>query len=89
MKRLARAFFERLVDVCGSNLRDYQTGETIARAFVLSWGGRIHLLGLRGNDQVLPVFLPQERMSFWKRSIGFTVHPRPDFPREADVSLPR
>ncbi len=59
-----------------------RTGETIARAIVVGWGGKIHLLGLRGRDQVIPVFLPQHKMSFWKRSIGFTVHPRPDFPRE-------
>jgi hypothetical protein len=71
-----------LVTVVGSNLRDYRTGETIARAIVVGWGGKIHLLGLRGRDQVIPVFLPQHKMSFWKRSIGFTVHPRPDFPRE-------
>ena len=86
-----RVIFQRilglLVTMVGSDLRDYRTGEIIARAIVLSWGGKIHLLGLRGRDQVIPVFLPQHKMSFWKRSIGFTIHPRPDFPREREEVL--
>ncbi len=47
------------------------------------WRGQVHLLGLEGEDQVLPRFLPQERMTFWDRRIGFTTHPPPDFPPEA------
>jgi hypothetical protein len=40
---------------------------------------------LRGDDQVIPMFLPQEKMSFWKRKIGFTTHPPPDFPSEPET----
>ncbi len=73
------------VRIFGTNLTDYRTGEKIARAFVFCWGGHIHLIGLQGKDQVIPIFLPQEKLTFWKRRIGFTVHPRPDFPRETSA----
>ena len=82
VSQMIKPLFAALVKVFGTNLKDCRTGEWIARAIILSWGGRVYLLGLHGKDQVIPIFLPQGNMSFWKRTIGFTVHPRPDFPRE-------
>jgi hypothetical protein len=86
---LARPFFTAFVALFGTNLVDYRTGEWIAKAVVFPWRGNIYFLGYHGKDQVIPLFLPQDRIQFWKRKIGFTVHPPPDFPREApSKSLP-
>ncbi len=71
-----------VVTVLGSDLTDERTGRKMARALVVAWRGRIYLLGLEGDDQVRPVFLPQEGMPFWRRAIGFSTYPAPDFPRE-------
>lgn len=71
-----------LVTTFGTTLIDERTGEKVAKAFLFCWGGRIYLIGYEGKDQVRPVFLPQERISFWKRKIGFATHPPPDFPAE-------
>jgi hypothetical protein len=80
--KFLHSILDLMVRTLGTDIEDYRTGKKIARALVLCWRGRIHLLGLRGEDQVIPLFLPQEKMSFWNRQIGFTIHPRPDFPRE-------
>jgi hypothetical protein len=61
----------------------------VARALIVPWRGRIYLLGLQGDDQVRPVFLPQAEMPFWKRAIGFTTHAAPDFPREPALPAAR
>ena len=60
-----------------------RTGAKVARAVMVCWRGRVYLFGYDGKDQVIPVFLPQKHMTFWKREIGFATHPPPDFPREA------
>jgi hypothetical protein len=85
MKNVFHAILDLGVAIFGSNLIDYRTGRKIARAMVVPWGGKIYLLGLRGDDQVIPMFLPQEKMTFWKRKIGFTTHPPPDFPSEPET----
>ena len=69
-----------LAGVFGSDLRDYRTGEKIGRAFLIPWRGKVHVVGLQ--EPVRVIFLPQERLTFWKQEIGFTAHPPPDFPHE-------
>jgi hypothetical protein len=69
-------------------LIDERTGEPVAKAVMFCWRGKIYLLGLQGKDQVIPVFLPQKRMTFWKRGIGFSTHAPPDFPREINRENP-
>ena len=63
-----------------SDLVDFHTGKKIGRALLLPWRGKIHVIGL--EDAVQVAFVPQERLTFWKQEIGFTAHPRPDFPHE-------
>ena len=63
-----------------SDLVDFRTGKKIGRALLLPWRGKIHVIGL--NESVQVAFIPQERLTFWKQEIGFTVHPPPDFPHE-------
>ena len=84
MSRRLRTGFNGLVTglahLFGSNLIDYRTGRKIGRAFLVPWRGKILIIGLR--EHVIPVFLPQERATYWKQEIGFTVHSPVDFPRE-------
>jgi hypothetical protein len=76
-----------LVTLFGNDLTDERTGRKVGRALLLCWRGRIHVLGWEGEDQVIPTFLPQEQMVFWDRQIGFTTHPPPDFPHEAETPV--
>jgi hypothetical protein len=75
-----RSAFALFVQLFGATLRDERTHEPVAKAIMFCWRGKIYLLGFQGKDQVMPVFLPQKKMSFWERKIGFTTHPPPDFP---------
>ena len=62
----------------GTKIIDQRTGESLGRAFVFAWRGRIHVIGL--HVAVRPTFLPQQRVTYWKQELGFTTHPPPDFP---------
>jgi hypothetical protein len=75
-----RPIFNLMVRLFGATLVDERTHEPVAKAMMFCWRGKIYLLGYEGKDQVLPIFLPQKRLTFWKREIGFTTHPPPDFP---------
>lgn len=67
--------FFRLI---GSEIRDCRTGKLLGRGLVFYWGGRVHLLGC--DCAVVPVPMPQSRLTYWTQSIGFTAHPEVDFP---------
>ncbi len=70
-------FLARLI---GSRIHDAQTGRLLGRAFLVSWGGKLHLLGYSGPP-VIPVFLTQSALSYSRQSLGFTQHPEVDFER--------
>jgi hypothetical protein len=82
MKKLLRSFGVRLARSFGSEIRDAETGDVIGRALLISWGGRVHIIGL--EQSVRPVFLPQRRLTYWKQSLGFTLARAVDFPNERD-----
>ncbi len=82
-RRLARAVGMRLVHLFGARLRDAETGEVLGRVLIVPWRGRVHVIGLE-ELTVRPVFIPQERLTYWKQDLGFTRQPPPDFPREAE-----
>lgn len=83
--RRARLFLRPLLvglmRLCGSDIVDHRTGRVIGRGLLVAWRGRVHVLGLR--EVVVPVFAPQERVTYWRQTIVFTAHPPPDFPHEA------
>lgn len=79
-----RPIFNFVVRLFGTTLLDERTQEPVAKAMMFCWRGKIYLLGYEGRDQVMPIFLPQERLTFWKRKIGFTTHPPPDFPGKSE-----
>ncbi len=63
----------------GSRLADAETGKVLGRAFLVPWRGRVLFVGYDGPP-LRPVFLPQERVTYWKQEIGFAAPPPPDFP---------
>ena len=78
-----RSVMFEILDVFASDIRDIDTGERIGRALFIPWRGRIIVVGkgLAGYALV-PKFCPQRRLTFWKCELGFTKHPKPDFPHE-------
>src|ERR1700734_2721188 len=45
-----------LVVLFGNDLTDERTGRKVGRALLFCWRGRIHVVGLEGQDQVIPEF---------------------------------
>jgi N-acetylglucosaminyldiphosphoundecaprenol N-acetyl-beta-D-mannosaminyltransferase len=76
-----RKLFLRLVDLLASEIHDHRNGRSLGRAVLLGWGGGFRVIGHEGLPPLIPQFLPQGRLTYWKQSIGFTTTPRPDFPR--------
>lgn len=84
MKQLVRDVGVSFVRRFGMKIRDHQSGRVLGRAFVVYWGGRIHIIGLEAA--VRPEFLPQQRLTYWKQELGFSVHPTVDFKNERPTS---
>ncbi len=80
LRRVARDAVVRLARTIGMQIRDPASGETLGRAFVIPWRGKLHIVGL--DRPVRAVFLPQKRLTYWKQELGFTTHPPLDFPNE-------
>jgi hypothetical protein len=80
MKMKIRAVLLWLAHRLGSEIRDSRTGAPLGRALMVCWRGKVHFIGL--NQAVVPYFLPQERLTYWKQELGFTQQPKPDFPHE-------
>lgn len=81
-----RSFLKKLggiyIRILGSPIRDEESGELLGKAFILVWRGRIHLIGFTGAVPLKPVFRIQDRIRYWRQSVGFTRSSPPDFPRE-------
>ncbi|MEM7387603.1 MAG: hypothetical protein AAF514_21930 [Verrucomicrobiota bacterium] len=67
--------------VFGMTLRDERTGEVLGKALVIPWRGKVHLIGYRNETPLTPEFLPQERITYWKQTLGFRSYPDPDYQR--------
>ena len=79
IKQLVRAVGLAVLRALGTTITDARTGRRLGRAFIFSWRGTVRIIGL--ETPVVPVFLPQTRLTYWKQELGFTTHPAPDFPR--------
>jgi hypothetical protein len=82
MKELIRNLSLKIIDLFASEINDCMTGRRLGRGLVIGWGGRIQVVNYHGRPLV-PMFLHQSRMTFWRQQVGFTSHPDPDFPRIA------
>lgn len=71
----------RIARALGSPIRDAYSGEVIGRGLVIALGRRIWVIGVEEN--LVPVFAPQRRLTYWRQQLGFTRHPPVDYPREA------
>jgi N-acetylglucosaminyldiphosphoundecaprenol N-acetyl-beta-D-mannosaminyltransferase len=76
-----RNLFLQLLDHVASEIHDIESGRFLGRALLLGWGGEYRVIGHEGLPPLIPKFLPQKRLTYWKQSIGFSTTPRPDFPR--------
>jgi len=83
-KRILRTLGLGFCDLFSTTIRDCCTGEKLGRGLLVSLGGKILLIGYRGRA-LIPRFLPQVHLSFWKQAIGFTAQEQPDF---ASLSAP-
>jgi hypothetical protein len=82
MRKFIRLVGLSLARIFGSRVTDVQTGKALDKALIIPWRGKIHVIGLKKN--IRPMFQPQKRLTYWKQTIGFTVHEPPDFPLVAD-----
>lgn len=80
IRHLIRSLVLKIARTFGTPLKDFRTGESLGRAFIIAWRGKIHVIGLQAV--VRPTFQPQKRLTYWKQEIVFTEHPPPDFQRE-------
>jgi hypothetical protein len=80
MKKFFRQIGMCLVRVFGSDIRDLEDGLVLGRAFLFSFGGRIHMIGYEGPP-LRPACIPQSRIKYWRLTVGFTRAQAPDFPR--------
>ncbi len=62
-------------------IRDVESGAVLGRAFVVAWGGRVHLLGFTGEVPLRPVAVPREKLGYWRVTLGFTAAREPDYLR--------
>ena len=80
MRNFLRAIGLVFARIIGTRLVDFQTGRDLGKALIIPWRGKVHVIGL--EQAVRAVFLPQQRLTYWKQEIGFTTQPPPDFARE-------
>lgn len=58
---------------------DVKTGELLGKAFVIACGTKVLVIGYRGRKPLVPVFLPDKKLRYWKLKIGFTSAEEPDY----------
>ena len=79
MKRALQTILLKFCRTFGTKVYDAQSGEMLGRCMMISWKGRMHIIG--AESHWVPVPLPQKRMTYWKQEIGFTCHPTETPPR--------
>lgn len=84
MRNFLRKLGQAWVRSFGSVIRDDETGEVLGRALIFVWRGTIHVVGFTGGVPLRPVFRGQDRVRYWRQSIGFTRHSAPDFSGKQD-----
>lgn len=70
----------RLARWLGSDIVDHRTGQVLGRGLLIAFRGKIHVIGV--GPMIVPMWVPQKRLAYWKQEIVFTAHPPPDFPHE-------
>jgi len=58
---------------------DAKSGELLGRAVIVAFGTRAFVIGYRGRKPLVPIFLPEKKLKYWKLRIGFTAAKEPDY----------
>lgn len=58
---------------------DVKTGEILGSAIVVAFGTKVMVIGYRGKNPLVPVFLPEKKLCYWKMRIAFTSAEEPDY----------
>lgn len=77
MRTVVRSVILFFARTFGTEIKDADSGDSLGRAFVIPWRGKIHFIGLQ--RALRPVFQSQQRLTYWKQELIFTTHPPPDF----------
>ena len=87
-KLSVRKAFLKIIALCSSEILDVKTGESLGRGLILGWRGHPWVIGHPGLPPLIPLFPPQKRLTYWKQSIGFTTHAKPDYSRIEGATSP-
>lgn len=87
-KLVVRNLGLKLIGLFSTEIRDCVTGESLGKALIVALGGRLRVIGHSGLPPLIPRFHSQKRLTYWKQSIGFTTHPKPDYNRLSCVRSP-
>lgn len=68
-----------LAGTFGTRLRDAE-GNVLCRAFIISWRGYIHLIGVPRLSNLKPVPIARQRATYWRQSLVWEQAGPPDFP---------
>lgn len=81
MKKPLRRIGLVVVRLFGSDIHDLDDGAVLGRALVVAFGGRVHLVGYNGLP-LRPASVAQNRVKYWRITIGFKKAEVPDYPNE-------
>ncbi len=81
MRASLRKLGNLYIRLLGSPIRDEETGELLGRALIVVWRGRVHVVGFTGGMPLKPVFCSQDKVVYWRQSLGFIRATPPDYPR--------
>ena len=84
IRKFVRDIGVKIAQTIGSPVKDFRSGKSLGRALIVTWRGKIHVIGL--NAAVRPMFQPQKRLTYWKQEIVFTTHDGPDFENTRQTS---
>jgi hypothetical protein len=82
VKKWLRDVAVAVVQRMGPALRDAESGQTLGRALLIPWGGKIHVIGLKPEIPVRVQFLAQPRLTYWKQEVGFAAALPPAYSHE-------
>jgi hypothetical protein len=72
------------VKIVGFKITEATSGEDLGKYIIIPWRGKLHFIGLDASHAkpFYPVFVPQQRVTYWKQTLAFRTHPIPDYPNE-------
>lgn len=88
MKSYIRQWGLVVIRLLGSNIVDVVDGEILGKAILIPWRGRVHLMGYEGIPLRM-VCIPQEKVRYWRITVGFTKAEVPDYGRLPRKATPR